>query len=73
MARDYNAAYASLPGFSTLQRSTHEKDADSVHPDSSRAAGNVHNNRTGRWWWPNPVVSARSSLPKMKPTEGKGW
>lgn len=33
-----------------------EKDADSLHPDSSRAAGALRNNRNGRWRRPLAYV-----------------
>jgi hypothetical protein len=34
-------------GFPTQAKEHYEKDADSLHPDSGRSVGAVHNNRTG--------------------------
>ncbi|HLK08432.1 MAG TPA: hypothetical protein VKV30_10830 [Candidatus Angelobacter sp.] len=52
---------------------SHEKHTGSSHPDSSRAAGDVRNNRNGRWWRFDSVVSAWASLQlKGKQAKGRG-
>jgi hypothetical protein len=57
----FSPDYASLPGFPTQAKEHHEKDADSFDPDSNRAANNVRNNRTGRWWWNTAAVLATTN------------
>lgn len=55
---------------STQAKEHYEKDADSLHPDSNRVAGDVRNNRNGRWrWFPAPVLAGQTlSIIRCTPT-----